>query len=337
MKSLKIIILILILIWLSIVVFYFYGKQAQYPISDYTKTQSKNVQYLSTSDTISVFTYNIGYFSGMTNNRAVSRPKSLIETNLSKATQLLNDLNPDFIAFQEIDFSSSRTYHINQYQQLFKNLDVESGAMAVNWDKKYVPFPYWPIKYQFGEMFSGQAVLSKFEILSNDRTVLPQPDSNPFYYNDFYLDRLVQIVWFQFNDKKLLLLNVHFEAWDGPTREQQAAIVLSIYRKYAKDYPVILMGDFNCTPPFSTNAFDESTINQFLDEKGLEMATNMKNFKENQSDYYTFSSESPFQKIDYIFYNTKYFECIDSRVIHQAADISDHLPIFARLKYKSGK
>lgn len=335
MKVVKVIFLFLGISIVLLLGFYFFGKRAQYPISEYTQFQSKNVQYLSTNDTISIFTYNIGYLSGMTNNRAVNRPKDLMDANLIKVTKLLKDLSPDIMSFQEIDFNSSRTYHINQYEKLFEYLDVKSGAMAVNWDKKYVPFPYWPIKYQFGEMYSGQAVLSKFEILSNERKVLPQPDSNPFYYNDFYLDRLVQIVWLRFKDTKLLLMNVHFEAWDELTREKQAAIVLEIYRKYAKDYPVILMGDFNCTAPFSDNAFDESTIALFLNEKGLDMATDLKDFKENQSANYTFSSEKPFQKIDYIFYNSKYFECINSRVVHEAGEISDHLPLLAKLKYKA--
>lgn len=334
MKVLKLIILFFLILILFVVVFYFFGKQSQYKVSEYTQFQTKDVQYLSKNDTISVLTYNIGYLSGMTNNLAVNRPKSLIESNLSKAEKLLKELNPDIISFQEIDFNSSRTYGINQYQVLFDHLDVKSGAMAVNWDKKYVPFPYWPFKYHFGSMYSGQAVLSKFEIVSSERIVLPQPESNPFYYNDFYLDRLAHIVWMQFMDTKLLLINVHFEAWDGSTREKQTKIILDLYRKYSQEYPIIIMGDFNCTPPFSSNAFAESTISLLLDESDLELATDINDFIANQSIYYTFNSEQAFQKIDYIFYNNNYFDCIQTRVVFEAGQISDHLPVFAKLRFK---
>jgi len=335
MKTLKIIILFILFLSLLVVVFYFFGKQAQHNESEYINVQTKNVQILPKNDTICVMTYNIGYLSGMTNNKPVSRSKQLILTNYDKAIEIFTKLNPDILAFQEIDFGSERTYHLDQFQLIFDTLDMKSAAKAVNWDKKYVPFPYWPIKYQFGEMYSGQAILSKFEIVSNERIILPQPESNPFYYNDFYLDRLAQISWMRFKDTKLLIINVHFEAWDGPTREKQAAIVLDYYRRYAEDNPIILMGDFNCTAPFSKNAFSENTIKLLLDEPGLELVTDSSEFIRNPLNYYTFNSESPFQKIDYIFYNSKYFECINSRVVHEAGETSDHLPLLAKLKYKT--
>ena len=53
------------------------------------------------------------------------------------------------------------------------------GAYAVNWDKRYVPFPYWPPVVHFGEMLSGQGVLSKFPILMNKKIVLQKPEENP--------------------------------------------------------------------------------------------------------------------------------------------------------------
>jgi endonuclease/exonuclease/phosphatase family metal-dependent hydrolase len=335
MKAPKISATIIFSIFLFVAVFYFCSTQSNYEEVNYTKIHSKAVQKLSNKDTLRVMTYNIGYLSGMTNNKAVDRPEGFINKNLQKSVQLFKSINPDIVGFQEIDFESSRTFNINQYLALLE-LDIfNSGAMAVNWDKKYVPFPYWPFRHHFGNMYSGQAVLSKFKILENDRIVLPQPESNPFYYNDFYLDRLAQISWLEVSNIKLLLINVHFEAWDGPTREKQAAIVLELYRKYANDFPVILMGDFNCTPPFAQNAFEENTIRSILNEKGLEICLNESNYKAHPNDYFTFNSENPSSKIDYIFYNSKFFHCLESHVVHEANDISDHLPVMATLIFKS--
>lgn len=337
MKFLKIIFILVISMLLFVVLFYFWGRQSNFSQENYTSIHSKAVQKLSTSDTISVMTYNIGYLSGMTNNIAVERPFELIASNLEKSVLLFSELDPDIAGFQEIDFASKRTYYINQFDSLLFSLNFASGAIAVNWDKKYVPFPYWPFDHHFAKMYSGQAVLSKFGILENDRIVLPQPESNTFYYNAFYLDRLAQISWLDFRGTRLLLINVHFEAWDGPTRERQASIVLDLYREYADSYPVLLMGDFNCTPPFSTNAFSENTIQKILDEPGLEMCMDPENFVNNQTDHYTFNSEMPYNKIDYIFYNSRYFDCINSRVVNEAGEISDHLPVMAKLVYKSQK
>lgn len=286
------------------------------------------------SDTIDVITYNIGYMSGMTNNLPVDRPKILIENNLDKSVQLIESLDPDLVAFQEIDFAASRTYQLNQFEILAKALDFSTGATVVNWDKNYVPFPYWPFKYHFGKMVSGQAVLSKFNILNNQRVVLPFPESNTFFYNDFYLDRLIQMCWLQNGLDSILIMNVHFEAWDVPTRELQSKIVVDIYESYEKDHPIILLGDFNCIPPFEGNGNFEETINNILDYPQLKMVTKKEDYRTQPEAFFTFNSEQPFQKIDYIFYNSRYFECLESRVLHEAGSISDHLPMYARLKFK---
>lgn len=335
MKLLKYFSLFILLILSFVVFFYFWGKQSNYQKEAYSYFWSNNVQNVSSSDTLNIMTYNIGYLSGMTNNLAVERPKNLIEENLQKSIGLIKRINPDIMGFQEIDFASERSFFINQFDSIFKSVGFYSGAMAVNWDKKYVPFPYWPFKFHFGEMYSGQALLSNFNILENDRIVLPKPDSNPFYYNDFYLDRLAQISWLKFQDTKILIINVHFEAWEGNTREIQASMVLDFYRKYCADYPVLIMGDFNCNPPFSLNAFKESTIQQFIDQPGLEMCLNKQSFSDMPLNHYTFSSLNPYHKIDYIFYNSDFFNCIESRVVNEANQISDHLPVYAKLLYKS--
>lgn len=333
MKLSKIIGLLVLLLLLFIVSFYFWGKNSSFSEEDYTSVSTQTIQKLSNSDTLSIMTFNIGYLSGMTNNLAIDRPESLIRSNLNKTIKLFSKLNPDIIGLQEIDFASKRSFFIDQYQSIFKESEFISAAMAVNWDKNYVPFPYWPFKFHFGRMYSGQAVLSKFEILKNERMVLPQPESNAFYYNDFYLDRLAQISWLDFRDTKLLVINVHFEAWDGPTREVQAKLVMDFYREYMEDYPIIILGDFNCNPPFSKNAFRESTIQLILDEPNLGMCLDITDFKANEFDYYTFSSETPQNKIDYILYNTKFFDCLESTVIIEAGQISDHLPVMAKLLY----
>lgn len=337
MKMIKSILLFLLLFIAVVVSFYFWGKRSNSSESDYIVYANRTSNDLKKIDTIRIMTYNIGYMSGMTNNLAVERHQRLILNNLEKTHHLIEALNPHIIAFQEIDFYSNRSYFMNQLDSIYKKLDFASFAMAVNWDKTYVPFPYWPMKYHFGRMYSGQAILSSFNILRNNRIVLPQPQTNPFYYNDFYLDRLAQITWLELKQTNLLMINLHLEAWDGATRENQIDIVLDYYRKYASEFPVIILGDFNCTPPFSSNAFDENTIVKLMSEPGLSMCMDQQAFENRESEFYTFSSDRPYQKIDYIFYNRKFLNCIESRVVHEAGEISDHLPLFARLTLKVPK
>ena len=338
MKFIKTTIKIVFVLLIAFVVFYFWARRPLYNEAEYSKIiEFSDNRGAEIQDTFSIATYNIGYLSGMTNNLAVDRPQSLIQSNLEKAVMLLKDKKPDIVAFQEIDFKSRRTFDINQMVQLGKLTSYNSSAMAVNWDKQYVPFPYWPFKYHFGRMLSGQAVLSHSAILSNDFVVLPKPESNPFYYNDFYLERLAQVVWIPTKKDSLLIINVHFEAWDGPTRELQADIVMDIYNEYEQNNPVILLGDFNCTPPFAVNAFPEKTIEVIMSHPSISMVITEEEYNIDPEHYFTFNSEEPNIKIDYIFYNNKYLDCLDADVMYEAGDISDHLPVWARFAFISKK
>ena len=335
MKILKALLIFTAFFLLGFIVFYLWASS---PSSN--KIKAAEVHYFSNTsnvlpDTFDVITYNIGYMSGMTNNLAVERPISLIEKNLKESISLLREMNPHIIAFQEIDFASSRSYQINQFERLAHSLDYQAGATAINWNKNYVPFPYWPFKYHFGKTISGQAVLSRTHILSNQRVVLPFPESNTFFYNDFYLDRLLQMCWLQNGADSILIMNVHFEAWDAPTRELQSKIVSDVYLSYEKDHPILLLGDFNCIPPFEENGEQEQTIRDILDLPNLKMVTKQEDYHSQPIDFFTFNSEHPYQKIDYIFYNNRYIDCLDYRVLHEAGSVSDHLPLYARLRFKS--
>ncbi len=330
MKYLKILGSILTVLIVCFIIFYFWARRSVIHESEYSLLTTYNAEKAPIiKDTFSIMTYNIGYLSGMTNNLPVDRPKELLDENLKKTSQLLLADKPDIIVFQEIDFNSHRTYNVNQLDRLGVLAGYQFGASSVNWDKQYVPFPYWPIKHHFGSMLSGQAVLSNSPILSNKRIVLPKPDSNPFYYNDFYLDRLAQVTWIQTITDSICVINVHFEAWDGPTREIQSEIVLDIYHKYEEDHPVILLGDFNCNPPFASNALDEKTIEILLAYPSISMVNKKADYLLNPEQYLTFNSRKPYVKIDHIFYNNLYLECLDYEVVHEAGEISDHLPVRA--------
>lgn len=127
----------------------------------------------------------------------------------------------------------------------------------------------------------------------------------------------------------LLIINVHFEAWNGPTRELQSEIVLDLYKKHEKNHPVILLGYFNCTPPFAVNAFDENTIHKLLKHPSISMAIKKPRYLQSPVAHFTFNSGNPYEKIDYIFYNNRYLNCLNAEVMHEAGEISDHLPVRA--------
>lgn len=286
-------------------------------------------------EVFTVMTYNIGYLSGMLNNLPVKTTRDVFEKNMQTTLQLLEKINPDFIGFQEIDFHSRRSFYVNQLQTIAEKDGYKYAAVAINWDKHYVPFPYWPPSVHFGKMLSGQAVLSRWPILSAQRVVLEKPGNRPFYYNALYLDRLIQVVKIKINGKEIILLNVHLEAFDRETREKQAGKVLELYRSFKNDYPVLVIGDFNSIPPDARqknnfidepgmNFTDDNTIGLFLAEKSLNAAEPVT---------FTFPSDGPTRKLDHIFYNHDKITLIKSWV-PKGIDCSDHLPLVMEFSLK---
>jgi endonuclease/exonuclease/phosphatase family metal-dependent hydrolase len=307
--------------------FYFWASGSHTSREYYSSIESYDHSKPYPGDTFSIITYNIGYLSGMTNNLAVEPEESLYRTNLDSIVSFLSNERADFVAFQEIDFGSSRSFQYNQLDSIAAGCDYSYGAVSVNWDKRYVPFPYWPPSVHFGKMLSGQAILSKFPFVSNKRVVLQKPESAPFYYNAFYLDRLLQIVQVDIG-RPLIIMNVHLEAFDTQTRQNQAETVKNYFEEYSKSYPVILLGDFNARPPFaSSHVFDENTIETIMDVKSAAMAIPDSIYLKNERDYFTYSSGEPVEKIGYIFYTSDKIKPVEGGVLGGAGEISDHLPV----------
>jgi len=325
------------LLVVSITIFYFWASSSSLP----ENKLSEIINYPSPTplppapDTFTIMTFNIGYLSGMTNNRPVKTEKEFFDTNMKTFLQLLDRVKPDILATQEIDFDSKRSFHVNQPQAIARNTDLKYTAAAINWDKRYIPFPYWPPSVHFGKVVSGQAVLSRWPIVSAERVVLMKPVNKPFYYNALYLDRLVQVVKIEIRGKTLVVLNVHLEAFDNKTREKQAQTVLDIYRRYKDDYPVILLGDFNCLPPDSKQKkgfIDEPDID-FTGDKTIGLFLAEESLKPADLETVTFPSNKPTRKLDYIFYTHE--KIVLLKTFAPEIDSSDHLPLVMEFSFIS--
>jgi endonuclease/exonuclease/phosphatase family metal-dependent hydrolase len=306
-----------------IVILFFWAQQSCLNPKDYTKVKKHNHLPTTTDSTLLVASYNIGYLSGMTNNKAIRAEDFLYNKNLNSAIKHLKNLNADILAFQEIDFNSQRSYHVNQNTVISDSLFAYS-ASAVNWDKKYVPFPYWPISVQFGEMLSGQSVVSKYKIENNERIVLQKVKDKPFYYNSFYLDRLAQVVEVKHPVKDITVINIHVEAFEQKTRIAQLKNVLELAKEKAKKGAVILLGDFNSDPGYKNAA-----CQMFLNDDVFVLTDTIAGTHYKK----TYPSAKPSVRLDYIFYTKKDFISEKSDVLNDFGLISDHLPVYARLRF----
>ena len=321
-RLLKISTIIITLILLFCVVFFFWASSPTISEKEYSKLITYNYNQETDNDSIySIVTYNIGYLSGMTNNTTAEKPQSLYTANLKKVKDEFRSLNADIIAFQEIDYAAARSYYVNQQNEI-ANLGYNYIAQAVNWDETYVPFPYWPPTIHFGEMLSGQSIMSKYPLSAHERIVLERVANAPFYRDALYLERLAQVSLTTITNKKVAIINVHLEAFDKTTRENQLDTVIKLFNNYRRKYPTILLGDFHSGP-----SFENAAINKIFALKGVGNAAFNTNSPAN-----TYDTENPFKRIDYIFYTEDSIQYIDGSVLNQFEQVSDHLPVLMRFK-----
>lgn len=310
---------------MAVIVFYFWSSGSSHSAKVSLFYEADKV--LTGHDSIiRIMSYNVGYLSGMTNNEASRPEKAFFDRNYQNLKSHIQDTVPDIICFQEIDYNSKRSYSINLHDSL-ATLFYPCAVKAVNWDKKYVPFPYWPPKVHFGRVLSGQSVFSKWELSDTKAEVLKKVDSNPFYYNAYYLDRLLVSTQVKHPVHDFLLMNIHAEAFDTLTRNEHLQFAYEQFKKGSAQQAVILAGDFNATPESG-----EIGIRLFLNDTTIGCAV-----LNPGGNYYTFPSSNPTERIDYVFFTKKDFVEVSGRVAVEYAEISDHLPVVTQLRFRKYK
>lgn len=285
---------------------------------------------------MTLVTYNIGFASGLSNNTGDNATEGEYSANLEAIIRVLKEANPDFVVFQEIDYDSDRSYHRDQLTPIADALGLRFRVRGYNWDKKYLPFPYWPPSSHFGSVLSGQALASGFPVAEHSKITLVAPEERPFFYNQFYLDRTIQISKVDLGAGVLTILNVHLEAYMNGTRQKQSLEIVEAVRAQG-DVPLILIGDFNAQPPWTDGGADEQgrpdrTIANILEQTGLRKAIPEEAYSD-ENRQLTFPSDDPFVSLDHIFYN-EYIERLEARVLSDAGTGSDHLPVLMTFRLK---
>ncbi len=336
-RSVKVVVVVLAVMVLAAAGFFVWASSGVLPDGALATVTVYEAPAAAPRDTLTVMTYNIGYLSGATNNRAVPRPPALFSQNLETTVEMLSAAQPDVVAFQEIDFGAARSYGVQQLDTLARRGGFHAGAAAVNWDERYVPFPgSWP-GLHFGRVLSGQAVLSRYPVRAHKRIALERAPT-PFYYDAFYLDRLAQVVEIDVG-QPLVIINVHLEAFDAATRRRQAAAVLGLYRRYRAEAPVILLGDFNSLLPAARATFAPEDSASFAGDRTLDLLladpTLREAFPESavqaqDPSLFTYHTENPTVKIDHIFYDATRLTQVEAYVVAGPAPPSDHRAVVMR-------
>lgn len=284
------------------------------------------------ADTVGVVTFNIGYGRGPAGDESGPWTREHIIAQLDGLSAQLVNLDADLVFLQEVDLDASRSHHIDEGRYLAEKAGYPFMSCVVTWEKNYVPFPYWPPSRHYGAMKSGQCLLSRFPIKSSTRHRLPQPPSNAWWRNAFYLNRAFDVVELDVGGKRLHAVNVHLEAFDVDNRMDQAQRLLDLLKDLEKDR-IVVAGDFNTLPPEAAQkkGFVDEPEADFTHDATLTLLRG-KDLTEvlPEATAFTFPADAPTRRLDYIFVG-RAFTRVDSRVVADKPVWSDHLPVYSRL------
>lgn len=272
---------------------------------------------------IRIMTYNLGWLQGEGSEGVNYKKRSELHfrSGCSAVAQIIKDNNIDIVGFQEIDFNSSKSHNINQFEVL-KSKTQMLGQSVTCWDLPFLPFPY---TNPWGKVHSGGAVLSKFPIKEKENVLFDAPKDMFFLKRPFYLKRWVQVVKILINNKEETILNLHLEAFDFKAKREQFDELARLIRFYK---PLVVMGDFNTIPKGANPKVD---IDYSSDPCIDELQSILPFFKDIFApDDYTFPTGKENCRLDYIWVNKKATaKKIDLKVTFNP---SDHLPLALELE-----
>jgi len=213
--------------------------------------------------------------------------------DLDKIAEVINNVNPDFVALQEVDFKTNRA----------KNYDL---ATELGLRTKMAPLFGKAMDFDGGGY--GEGVLSKYPIIASRNIPLPHsPGNEP-------RTALEVTVELQSGDT-ISFIGTHLEhQQESGDRLYQAQKINNVF--LGNQFPTILAGDLNDTP----NSKPIALIKRYWEDV----------FGENHEP--TYPSDNPIKKIDYIFYRPSVFWKVnETRVICDSV-ASDHCAVFAVLQ-----
>ena len=215
-----------------------------------------DVQTPYTGEALRILTFNTGY-SGLDKSTdfimdggksAEPENAEIVKANMQGIGDILQKADADICLLQEVDKNSSRTFHLNQWEQFALDLPEYETCYAPNFKCHFVPYP---LQAPIGSIDGGIATYSRYNMIDPLRHSLPVPFQWPVRTANLKRCLLVSRVPIQDTSKELVLVNLHLEAYDdGEGKIAQTKQLISLLQEeYAKGNYVVAGGDFNQSFP----------------------------------------------------------------------------------------
>jgi len=297
--------------------------------------------------TFSLMIWNVGYgglgkevdffYDG---GKMVITPFELVEKYVTGiCSQIEAFKNTDFILLQEVDINSKRSHGINMAEGIKTVVSNDYASFATNYKVRYLPFPWTE---PLGKIHSGLLSLSKREPIEVKRIAFP--GITDFPRKLFYLERCMLISRFALeNEKELVVINMHLEAYDdGGVKKQQMAVMKKyVEAEYAKGNYVAIGGDWNIAPP----DFDVKKWEKEPENDALYLMKNDPNYIKDWQ--YVYDGNTPTNRknirpldaktfttvIDYYLVSPN-LEVVSIEGVNAGFEFSDHNPVKATLRLR---
>jgi len=211
-------------------------------------------------------------------------------SNLDAVAGIINSLEPDLVALQEVDNKTTRVKGIDLTAELSQRTGMR-GIFGKAMD------------YAGGQY--GEAVLCRHPVVEIKNNPLPHvPEAEPRIALEVHVELPT--------GERIVFVGTHLDHLrDQKNRMMQASQVMDLYQDCA--LPAILAGDLNAVP-------GSDPINLLCQEWSYVSQADPKP---------TFPSIGPMRKIDYIMYKPeRRWRILETRVIDEKV-ASDHCPVFA--------
>ena len=176
-------------------------------------------------------------------DRAWAWSRERLNKNLEKINAFIGKEEAEFFLIQEVDFDSTRTYHVDERPGLAAALSAKTYTFAQNWDSAFL---FAPPTQPHGTARTGIMTFSDFHIESSLRRSLPL-ETGIMKIVD--LDRCYSVNRIPTsNGPELVVYNVHLSAYtsDGKIAEEQLRMMVAdMQAEYEKGNFCIAGGDLN--------------------------------------------------------------------------------------------
>ena len=213
---------------------------------------------VSDGETLAIVTANLGFgaygpdfdFFMDGGSGSVAKSADYVRENILGSSQAIQDLRPDFVLFQEVDVSGTRSHDVDEYALLLDEFPNDASVFAQNYDS---PFLAWPPYAPHGANRAGMATFSRFEVADAMRRSLPISEGMSKFLD---LDRCYSICRIPVANgaegdgrtADLVLFNVHLSAYGADASVMQAQRQMlfdDMKRELDAGNYVIAGGDFN--------------------------------------------------------------------------------------------